>query len=241
MWTPEAVPALRAFGAGELGVDGLAAAVRGSVAGDALAVALKGGALAPSALVEVLGPLARMSRPPRVERGLVRFDAHLTEDLAGPGDLAALLASPWLLLKRRLTLGSGELTDQDVLAIGACPWLANVTELNLSDTHVSPEGLASLLGVGRLSWVMLNGGVSVDNVEFVWPRFDAAHVAALVASPAAAGITDLRLENNELRDDDVRPLLGSALPAAASVSILRHNRLSAGMVEALRSRFARIA
>lgn len=241
MWTPGALSALRAFGAGELGIDGLAAAVQGSAAGDALAVALTGAALAPSALPEVLGPLAQLSRPLRVERGLVRLDAHLTEDLAGPGDLTALLASPWLLLKRRLTLGFGELTDEDVLAIGACPWLANVTELNLSDTHVSPAGLTALLGVGRLSWVILNGGLSVDNVEFAWPCFDVAHVAALVASPAAAGITDLRLENNELRDDDVEALLGSALPAAASISIVRHNRLSAGMVEALRSRFTRVA
>lgn len=241
MWTPDALSALRALGAGELGVEGLAAAVRGSAAGDALAVALTGGALAPWALPEVLGSLARMARPPRVERGLVRFDAHLTEDLTGPGDLAALLASPWLLLKRRLTLGFGELTDDDVLAIGACPWLANITELNLSDTHVSPAGLSALLGVGRLSWVILNGGLSVDNVEFAWPRFDVAHVAALVASPAAAGITDLRLENNELRDDDVAPLLGSALPAAASISIVRHNRLSAGMVETFRARFAWVA
>jgi hypothetical protein len=192
-------------------------------------------------LPDVLGTLAQMSRPPRVERGLVRFDAHLTEDLAGPGDLAALLASPWLLLKRRLTLGVGELTEEDVLAIGACPWLANVAELHLSDTPVSPAGLTALLGVGRLSQVILNGGVTVDNVEFVWPRFDRAHIAALAASPAAAGITDLRLENNELRDDDVRPLLDSPLPVTASLSILRFNRLSAGMVEALGARFARVA
>jgi uncharacterized protein (TIGR02996 family) len=140
-------------------------------------------------------------------------------------DIALLAACPYLAQLTSLDLSRGEIDSEALGWLLTSPHLTRLRELDLGDNRLTQEGMASLAAVAtpmRLHRLVLARNPIGD-----------AGAAMLAAAPFCAELVDLDLASCEIQPDGVQVLARAPWMSRLGRLNLSHNRAGAGGILAL--------
>ncbi len=148
---------------------------------------------------------------------LVDYPAHLSALASSPllsriaalqlehvdaRELQILLASPYLASTRELLLGGcGRFGAHGAELLGQCPYLSNLSRLDVSGNVIGDAGVQALLVSSSLT--------SLTELDLASNRLSARAIRALAGDARAKGYTALILRENDLGDEGAEALANS--------------------------------
>jgi uncharacterized protein (TIGR02996 family) len=170
--------------------------------------------------------LADLFAPPLVAR-LRRLAVHVRDEDADLAGLVRGAGGPHRLRSLRLTAGRNHDRPRQLIGTGvfAAPLLRGLSELDLSDNLLGPDGTHELEASPIVE--------GLESLSLNWTRIGPGEVAALANSPRLAGLQRLELANNGLPRNAATVLAGSPHLAGLRVLNLEKNQLDDRAASAL--------
>jgi uncharacterized protein (TIGR02996 family) len=142
-----------------------------------------------------------------------------------PDHLKQLAACPYLANLTSLDLLYNHIGPEGVETLAASPHLANLTTLNLQDNDIGDRGMQALANTTHIK--------NLTTLKLSFNRISDQGVRALANSPDTARLTKLNLMGNDISDDGAEALADSPNLEKLTTLNLRFNNIGDRGVQAL--------